>query len=367
MPATPLLLLLALALSLSTAGCTNFDSPPVAYLLGNEGGILPDPSAPLVLGFHEAVKPETLSVKVVRYETDGEGNLLDFVPCFEPAEGPDQREPIFAYDNRGANEDFCGGQATWREDNRVLTLSLTSTLPIGPQLAVVVEAGLSDEQGNTWKVDQILKFGFEFDCAGDGLGSPTTFPDQVQFMLVDVDSPIQTQLQLIGAMRVNPDTGAIVGQFTNGDRDPSIDCSKYELSCASNEVCRTLPSPECVEPSTKAVTPDEYPDYVANDVLPTGYSFTVLACVRDEPDGSYVFSNAPVDVEVISPPVTVVGINLNGSFAYDDQGVLGGDGTFVAAQVLLGTSPSGVGVGTITMREIPPDEVKPSTPWPPEQ
>jgi hypothetical protein len=350
------------SLGFGSLGCSSFDAPPQATIVDAAEGLLPDPLAPLALSFHEPVVPESLLVKVIRLETDIEGNLFD-----EDADEETQLDIFYQHPGPdGLEFPDIGGEGALDPGRRRFTMNLSTTLPIGPQLAVLIEVGLQDDEGNEWKVRQILKFGYEFSCGGEESAMPTEFPSGSHFMVVDVDSPIQTQLQLLAAMKVDPETGAVVGQFTNADRDESIDCSQFGLSCESTEVCRTLPSPACVAPSEGAGTADEYSDYTHNAVPPTGYSFTVLACVRDEPDGSFTFANAPVDVEVQSPPVTVKGINFNGGFRFDSDGILRGDGTFSAPEIFLGTTPSGAGVGTIAMRLIPEDELKPGTPQPPD-
>ena len=355
------LIVAAIALGLAGSACSSFDSPPEPFILGVEEGVLTDPLAPLQLAFHEPIVANTLKLEIIRLETDAEGNLYD-------EDASDETQLDILYQHPGPDGyDFpdLGGEGTLDGQRQIFTMNLSTTLPIGPQLAILVEPGLQDDEGNEWKVRQTLKFGYEFSCGNEEDVKPTTFPSGVHFMLADVDAPIDTQLQLLADMRVNPETGAIVGQFTNADRDPEIDCGKFNLSCDASEVCRTLPAPECVAPSQKAGIPDEYADFTHNAVPPTGYSFTVLACVRDEADGSFTFSNAPVDVEVQSPPVTVKGINFNGSFRFDETDTLRGDGTFTAPEVFLGTTSSGAGAGTISMRLIPADEVKPGIPAPP--
>ena len=63
--------------------------------------------------------------------------------------------------------------------------------------------------------------------------------------------------------------------------------------------------------------------------------------------------NAPVDVFVTSPSVTLRNTKLTASFAIDAQSVLRGAGNLSADDVLLGTSESGAGAGTLTARATP--------------
>ncbi len=354
-------LLLLLVLLLGALGCHGFDAPPQVTLLGAVDGILADPTAPVVIGFHEPFDVATLQVKIVRFETDAEGNLFD-----EDSDPETELDIIFQ--TPGPDGTDVGGTSELfteegEQDPRFLIMKLNTTLPIGPPLALLIEPGLKDLAGNEWKVRQVIKFGFEFSCGGDdAMPTPSLFPSSTHFMLVDVDSPISVQLQLFAVMVADPETGNVIGQFTNGDRDPATDCG---LSCNASEVCRTLPAPDCVPPSETAGTADEYPDFYANNSPPEGYSFTVNGCARDQEDGSFTYANAPVDVQVQSPPVTIKGIQFNGSFAYDSEGILRAAGTFTVQELYLGTTPSGPANGSIVMRQIPDDEVKDGTPGPP--
>lgn len=349
--------LIAAVLSLTLVACTGFDAPPQVDLFGLEAGVLADPTAPVTLGFHEKFDQSTLNVRIVRYETDVEGNLLA------------DAEEFYSYN--GAEDLSTGGLHDLdKETERFFSMTLQRTLPIGPALAVIIEPGLADFAGNKWEVAQEIVFGYTFSCGTaeeEADPVPTLFPSAVHFLLVNVETPVAAQLQIFAAMQINPDNGDVIGQFTNGDRDPDIDCADHGLqSCDSTTVCRTLPTPECVPPSESVGAADEYPDYYANNVLPEGYSFTVRGCVQDQDDGSFTFANAPVDVEVLSPAITVKGINFNGSFKVEADGVLRGAGTFTAQDIFLGITPSGLGSGTIVSREVPPDEIKPGTPFPPE-
>ena len=339
-------------------GCESFDSPPKVSLFGTEDGTLEDPTAPVTIEFHEPYDTKSLKVKIVTFETDPEGNLFD-----EDDDPATEVDVLFAHDgSKPTAEQDTNGIALLDDTGRFLSMTLNTTLPIGPALAIVIEPGLSDDKGNKWEVRQRIVFGYQFSCAAeDEAPAPTLFPSATHFMLVDVEAPVAAQLQLVASMVSNAETGDVVGQFTNGDRDPSSDCG---MDCGE-DVCRTLPQNECVRPSQSANTPDEYPDFFANADPPTGYSFTVKGCVKDQEDGTFTFANAPVDVMVTSPPITVKGINFNGAFGYDTNGVLRGAGTFSAQEIFLGETPSGAGAGTIITREIPAEEIKPGTPEPP--
>ena len=335
------------------AGCTVYDSPPKPGLVGLEDGILSNPSAPIVIAFHEPIVEESLKLKVVRYDTDIEGNLLPL----------DQLEVFYSWD--GATKDEEGGSGLIYNQRTFFDITLQQTLPIGPQLALVIEPGLSDDAGNVWEIQQVLKFGFVFDCGGGDGPMPTGLPSSVMFLLAEVEQPLPTQLQLLVDLRVDPNTGDWVGQFTNADRDPTIDCSAYGLTCTAEQVCRTLPQPACVNPSERAGTADEWPDFVPNATPPIGYSFGGIGCAGDTAPDTFVFTNAPTDVEVQSPQITVKGLTLNLEVTVGADGLYRGGGTFIADDVLLGVTSSGAGSGTGILVQIPDDQVPANIPAPP--
>src|SRR5690606_22256853 len=257
----------------------------------NEFGQLPDPTAPVAIALHEPIDYATLRFKILRFDETNknpEGELFD-----EDAENAGTTLTTL-YEHNGPGS-FVGGTTEIDAERRVVVIRPDAGLLIGPPLAAVIEPGLSDDRGNSWKVRQILPFSYQLSCAEGG--KPSAFPSAIHFMLAEVNEPISSQLQLLGDIRVDPATGTFAGQFTNADRDPDVDCG---LACGSEDVCRTLPAPECVEPSARAATPEEYPDFAPNETPPTGYSFTVTGCIVDQPDGTFLFANNPVDVVVQS-------------------------------------------------------------------
>lgn len=334
---------LAVLLLVSVTGCEKFDAPPQLTLQLSD-----DASAPLVMKFQEPVKEGTLNFRIVAVKTGTEGELL---------------ADADVYFNSKAQE---LGEGSFNDDRTRYTIQLDASLPVGPPLAFDIEPGLSDDDGNAWTAPQLVEFSFGFECDITE-DVPTTFPSATHFLLADVATPLAVQLQLIGEINVDPDSGRYAAQFTNGDRDESIDCAGLGLSCAPEEVCRTLPEPGCVLPSQEALTTDEYPDYIHNNSAVDGYSFTIIGCVRDLPDGSWAFTNEPASVQVPMPAVRVEDIGFNASFAFDEQGVLRGNGSFTAAQIYLGDTPSGAAAGNMRTRSIPPDEVKPGLPPAPEE
>jgi hypothetical protein len=236
---------------------------------------------------------------------------------------------------------------------------------VATQLALVIESGLRDKKGNAWTVPQVIKFSYALACI-EGEGKPTAFPESsVHFVLVNVEQPLSTQLQILADFRVNPMTGAFVGQFTNADRDASIDCSPFGLSCTADDACQTVPEAKCVPPSERAASTDAYVDFTFNNTPPEGYSFTIKGCVQDQADGSFALANQPASLQVQSPPVTVEGIEFNLTIR-DDGGVLRTLGSFKAANVSLGETPFGPAAGTVIMRDVPAAEVPPGLPAPPD-
>jgi hypothetical protein len=335
---------------LACAGCESFyfDSPPKARLPEAVDGILPNPDAPVLVLFHEAIDPATLALKIIHFETDAEGRLFD--------EDPDPTTSLRILFEHGLGGDTGGRGVLDGERRRYVIQPEESTaegpkkvsLPVGPPLALVVEPGLADDAGNRWQVRQVIKFGYGLNCSGDAPAK--IFPSGAYILKIEADKPVQTQIQLFAALEVDAVTGRILGQFTNADRDRSIDCSKYGLACERTQACRTLPTPECVEPSAKMTSVDDYPDFAPNATPPTGFTFTVTGCARDREDGSAAVATEPATMEVESPPVKVVGVRMNMAFSGPEPR---GEGTFTADDVLIGGTSSGAAAGSITSLRMP--------------
>jgi len=191
----------------------------------------------------------------------------------------------------------------------------------------------------------------------------TVFPTGKYFLLADIEKPLQTQVQLWASFYVDPVTGRVHGQATNADRDKDQKCP---MDCQSDgKVCRLVPAPQCVVGSERAGTPDEFSDYVPNDVAPQGYSFTIDGCAVDQPGGKVVFATAPTDVVVTSPPVTLRNVTLTAEFSPDANGVLRGTGALAADTVILLSTPSGKGEGNLIGRLVPANEAPEGIPDPP--
>ena len=353
----PIVVMLLLVL---LSGCPKFDAPPQATIIDLEDGVLPDRTFPVDIVWHEPIDPATLRLRIVRFDTDPEGNLLP------------EAEVFFEGTAAGAEpggDPMLSPNATLSPDFVAYSISMppAKPLPVATQLALVIDSGLRDQKGNAWTVPQVIKFSYALSCV-EGEGKPTVFPEStVHFVLVNVENPLSTQLQIFADFRVNPMTGAFVGQFTNADRDASIDCSPFGFSCTADEACQTVPVREakCVPPSERAASTDAYVDFTFNNTPPEGYSFTIKGCVQDQADGSFALANQPASLQVQSPPVTVEGIEFNLTIR-DEGGVLRTLGSFKAANVSLGETPFGPASGTVVLRDVPAGEVPPGLPAPPE-
>ncbi|MFO0548147.1 MAG: hypothetical protein U0271_07150 [Polyangiaceae bacterium] len=344
------------AAALSMPACEVYNSPPRPSIEGLVDGGLADPSAPIVIRFSEPVDPASLKIQVVKLLVDAEGNLGD-----EDDDPDTNLQAFFGYDPSTAN--IFGGTGEFAANNTAFVIRPNVSLPIGPSLAVLIEPGLRDLDGADWAVRQRIVFSYRLSCGEGGEGTDL-FPSGFYYLLANVEVPIETQIQLLARIDVDPDTGKFVGQFTNADRQP--DGTKCDPPCDASEACRTLPAEECVVPSTKAGTEDEWPDFVPNPTPPVGYSFKVEGCVvaTSEP-GTVAFVNLPADVDIQQPDVFVQGIQLTASFQ-DVNGAFRGTGAVTAERVFLGTTDSGAASGTVVAMKIPDGEEPANIPYPEE-
>ena len=336
---------IALSLLVGSAfapACDTYHPAPEPSLVGPSDNILADTSAPIVLSFKPAFVASTLSLKVVRYDIDGEGNLYD-----EDADPNTALDVLFST-QPGAPD--VGGTHEVTGDGTGLSIKLDKEPPVGPRLAIVLEPGTESVDGARVAARKIIKFGYKFECGSAGLGS--SMPSGGYFFLIDLEAPIPgLQIQLYGLLNVDPKTGRFSGQFTNADRISGLPgCA---MDCGTKNVCRTkgLPTPACVMPSERPGGVDEFADFYANDKPPVGFSFTVDGCADDK-GGVTNFAIEPTDVKVTSPAVTVQKIKLSAQFKEAEPGVFRGQGSMASPQVLLGTIESGEGRGTLNARSI---------------
>jgi hypothetical protein len=323
--------------------CETFHAPPSGTVVG--GPVLSDPALPLVIQFDRPFAPETLKLEVVPYDIDNEGNLADEV------DGGGDLHPYFTHDP--SMDDYAGTSQVGADSFTIFP----KAFPVGQKLAVLVEPGLAATQtGVTTRVRDKLLFSYEFHCAHTGTQILTSGP---YMFLIDVESPIGTQIQLFAQMRVDAATGDFIGQFTNADRNRDLSRCPG-LPCKPEDACQTIPSPACVAPSVKAGSVDEWPDFIPNVTPPTGYSFTVHGCAQDMGD-AVVIGTEPVDLVVQQPAVTAKGLVVLASFGRD----LRATGTGTAADILLGTKGFGAAKATVHARSLPADQIPPGIPFPP--
>jgi hypothetical protein len=234
-----------------------------------------------------------------------------------------------------------------------------SALPVGPKLVVLVESGITGANGRVRTNRTRIPFSIAVRCTKGTRAEQ--LKSGVYFVLLEVEQPLGTQIQLFGAIDVDPATGAFVAQFTNGDRNP--DGTRCPSGCKDIDRCRLLPSPECVPPSLRAGTSDEHTDFVPNANPPIGYSFPVEGCAVDDGNGAGVVT-APATMVVQSPPVTVEGLTMTAFFAPDAQGNVRATGSLTADTVYLGVTKLGAGKGSMTATFIPVDKVPQGVPRP---
>jgi hypothetical protein len=340
----------ALGLALA-ASCEDYVPPPKPTIAGLSSGVLSDPRAPLVVDFGTSIDPDTLSVRVALLETDVEGNLYD--------EDSDPATELHVLLRHDASEGDLGAAVEVDAGRGRLVLTPQSALPVGPKLVLLVEGGLASKSGSVSRHRVRVPFSYVVSCSAST--APSSFPTGTYFVLLEVEKPVGSQIQLLAYIDVDPTTGALSAQFTNADRSPAQQCP---TACASTEVCRLLPSPECVAPSTRAGTVDEWPDFVPNPTPPTGYSFPVQGCTTSDGAAHGVLT-APATMVVEQPAVTVGGLVLTSSFVAGEDGVVRATGSLTADVVRLGEGALGAGQGTMTAVKIPDDRAPAGIPRPP--
>lgn len=344
------LALLLVVLFAILASCQTYEPPPTVSIDFLVSGVLTDARAPLDLELGQPVDLSTLHMKVAFYDVDIEGNLPD--EDDDPT-NDDQLRVIVSHD---PGSDF-GGHAVITPDQAAMQFFPDSAFPVGPKLVLLVEGGLTGTGGRVRNNRTRIPFSFAVTCTAGKRADK--LQSGIYFVLLDVDQPLGSQIQLYGAIDVDPATGAFTSQFTNADRNP--DNSRCGNACASTEACRTLPAQDCVIPSQRAGTVDEYPDFVPNQAPPTGYSFTVEGCAIDEGNGAGIIT-APATMVVQQPAVTVEGLTMTAFFAPDASGVPRATGSLVADGVLLDNTNIGAGKGNMTARLIPLNQIPPGVP-----
>jgi len=331
--------------------CQQYEPPPDVSVEGMTNGVLDDPHAPIVIDFGMPIDESSVRLEIAFYDVDADGNLPDEEPDAGPLRlvlrhDPDQGD-------YAVTTSFENGDSTLR-------LVPSGAMPVGPKLVLLVEPGLRSQDGRERHYRTRIPFSYVVKCAPSA--KPTMFQSGTYFLLLQVEKPIGTQIQLFGALDVDPKTGSFVGQFTNADRNP--DGSRCPTPCGSSDACRLLPMPQCVAPSTAAGSVDEYPDWVPNATPPTGYSFEVHGCVVDDGMATDMLTQ-PATMIVQQPAVTVQGLTMTAQFAPGADGVVRATGSLTADATFLGTAALGAGGGTMTARRVPDNQVPPGVPQPP--
>jgi hypothetical protein len=127
---------LALLLAVASSGCAVFDAPPEVSIVGLTAGLLPDARAPIVLSFTKPPIPGTIKIEIAKYVVDSEGRLGD-----EPGNTLGTGlETLFTHDP--VNGD-TGGEDMLSPDGSTMTITPSVVPPVGGQLVVLVEPGLS--------------------------------------------------------------------------------------------------------------------------------------------------------------------------------------------------------------------------------
>lgn len=353
-----------LSTALAATSCESYEPPPEVALEGlDANGVLADPAAPLRVRFSSKVDRPSLQLKIAEFVTDNEYRLGD-----EPGATPGTPfTPLYTFPPGPATFDEAGDPLPidaleFLPDPGVdaALLRPARPLPVGSQLVLLVEPGLRGDNGVATVARRKLTFSYGFSCKG--AEKPGAFTTGKYLFLVQVNKPIGTQIRLYTSFRVDPATGAFVGQFTNASRRTDLVCPQ---PCDDKKVCRLLPAPACVTPSERAGSVDEYPDFYPNFSPPTGWSFTATGCVDAQPDGSVRFGARSPRADVAQPKVTIENISIFGSFKTNEKGELRGTGTFSAGQVSLGVVPSGEGRGDIVALRLPDDKAPAGIPEPP--
>jgi hypothetical protein len=331
----------------SVAGCADYDAPPEPSIAGLNNGTLANARAPIVITFSKPPVQSTVSLQLVQL-----GNNDNCFALSMPLDVLFSHDPV--------NGDV-GGQAVFSADGLSLTITLVTPPPVAATLAVLMAPHLKDAAGTETNVQRCLPFGYAATLTCNAAAS--VFGSGTYFLLTSVSVPIQVQIQLFGAIDVDPATGELTGAFTKAKRNP--DPSRCSPPCDATTACRTLPGPPaCVVPSTPAGTVDEFPDYVPNLVPENGgFTFNVTGCTVDQDPTTATFATAPTDVDVTSPNVTLRNAALSASFTAA-SGILRGTGALTADDVLLGTINNGPGMGDVTGRSITASQAPPNIPQP---
>jgi hypothetical protein len=339
--------------------CETFDGPPEPAIEGLSAGVLADPSLPFEVSFSKPIELSTLNLKIVNLDLDEEGNLPD------ERGNPDlEMKPLFEYTG-GDGREFGGTLEAIKvgEELRRVKIVTRARLPVAAKLALLIEPGLKQAGGKGLELKTRVRvpFAYDFKCSGKGT---KVMKSGAYFLLLNVEKPIGTQIQLFGWLDIDAASGQIRGQFTNADR--LMDVNRCPgLGCkAGVDACQTLPERKCVAPSERAITMDDFPDFEVNPTPPTGYGFSVPGCAEDIDDTTAAFATAPANLVVQQPAVSVRGLTIVAQWKAGPDGVLRATGNGNGEDVLLGTGALGPASGTIVARTLSEAEAPKNIPRP---
>lgn len=346
----------ALSIGVGVASsCQTYEPPPTASMTGLSSGILSNPLSPIVLQFNTPVVPSTLSVEIAPFTIDAYGNLPDEEPDASPL------NPLVSYTATASTH----VTAALSSDRMTLTLSPSplTWLPTGPALVLLVNPGLtSATTGAVLHYRERIPFSYPAVC---GSPRPTKFQSGDYFFLLEVDEPVGVTLKAFAAIDVNAQTGAFFGQFTAAVRNPDV--NRCSPPCVVNQtVCELIPAPgTCVAVSTPPVSVAEYPDYVAKETAPNGYTFEMHGCASDQGDGGAVnILTSPGELDVPSPPVSIHGLTFTAQFVPVDGGLVQASGSLTAPTIIFLEQDAGAGSGTLSALSIPDGQAPPDLPQP---
>ena len=349
------LALFVVSVAASVSACGNYTSPPVASISGLNQGVLSDPAAPVILQFSKPIDFSTLSVKIVKFDPNAEGQLAD-----ETGDPTVDLNPLFTHTDIDGD---TGGVGTLDASGTTYSIKPAARLPVGPKLALLIEPGLSDvahEDTASTTVRKRLLFAYSFACTGTGTQILTSGP---YFFLLDVENPVGTQIKVFGDLNVDSASGKFVAQLTFAQR--LTDPKRCSPACDNGNVCKTLPGPAtCVVPSQRAGATTEWPDFFPNQTPPVGYSFTANGCAEDQPGGTVTFATEPTNMVVEQPAVQINGLVLTAQFTKNAAGDLAGSGSVAGDNIVLGNAPLGAGTGTTIAQSIAASVAPPGIPAP---
>lgn len=278
-----------------TSGCAEYDSPPVATLVGEDQGMLAgSASDDLVIEFSEPIQPESLRVKIVTAaagtDLDPENRLHDE---WDAPEGK-ELNVLMEY-GAGVTR---GGAFTLNQAGTELRIRQTESgakFNVANPYMVVIEPGLSDLAGNATKPRNRIPFLFQSFEQGS-----TTMPSGAYYFLMVVDPPpLHQQLQLYVDIQVDSEAGRFRAKFVDADRTSELNGRDGCPSDCGENACRLYPAPECVIPSFEQADINNWRDFKPFGELPDGYVFQTEGFAADAGDGKINIGTDPFDIDIV--------------------------------------------------------------------